>query len=35
MSQTLHTPEQMFHDFLISHGHPLEEQVNYDSSKFH
>lgn len=27
--------EQMFHDFLASNGHPLDKEIDYDSSKFH
>src|SRR3989338_2959150 len=29
------SPEQLFNDFLASHGHPLDDQINYDTSKFH
>ncbi|HAT7072033.1 TPA: hypothetical protein JAN90_04485 [Legionella pneumophila] len=29
------TAEQMFLDFLASNGHPLDKEINYDSSKFH
>ena len=29
------TAEQLFLDFLASNGHPLDEAINYDSSKLH
>ena len=28
-------PEQLFHEFLASHHHPLDDVINYDSNKFH
>jgi len=27
--------EKLFHDFLASHDHPLDDAINHDSSKFH
>lgn len=31
----LYTTEQSFHDFLISHNHPLRGEMNYDTNNFH
>jgi putative DNA primase/helicase len=35
MTLALESPEQLFKDFLVSHGHPIDGPVNLDSSKFH
>lgn len=35
MTTALLTVEQMFHNFLASNDHPLDQAINYDSSKFH
>lgn len=35
MTTALLTAEQMFLEFLASNGHPLDKEINYDSSKFH
>jgi hypothetical protein len=35
MIASISVVEQMFRDFLESNGHPLDESINYDSSKFH
>lgn len=34
-AQQVSAPEQQFHEFLASNGHPLDTSINYDSSKFH
>jgi hypothetical protein len=34
-SQNLMTIENLFREFLASNGHPLETEINHDSSKFH
>jgi len=33
--ENLSVAEQLFHDFLASHGHPLDGSINHDSSNFH
>lgn len=30
----LNTSEQMFQNFLASHGHPLDEKINHDPGRF-
>ena len=34
-SQQISASEQLFREFLASNGHPLDGEIDYDSSKFH